>query len=226
VVTLRRVGQLVASCLVLSVGVVLLLRSALGSDGYSTLLSGLSRASGWSFALVSAVVGVLLIAMAWARGTRPGLGTLVQPLVVGPTVSVGLALVDESSSLAVRVLLMLLALPVLALGVAGYLNTATGAGPTEVAALTFDPPVPFRWGYNALQATCALVGWLYGADIGVGTVLVVVALGPGIAALQARLPRWEVPATVGDPRRTPRGPGSLRFRGNAGVDRQKGEQPG
>lgn len=194
--TLRQVGQLVGSCLVLSVGVVLLLRSALGSDGYSTLLSGLSRVSGLSFALVSVAVGVPLIAMAWARGTRPGLGTVVQPLVVGPAVSVGLALVAEPESLAVRVLLLIAALPVLAVGVAGYLNTETGAGPTEVAALTFDPPVPFRWGYNLLQATCGLVGWLCGADIGVGTVLVVVALGPGIYALRARLPRWEVASTV------------------------------
>lgn len=195
-VTLRRVTQLVGSCLVLAVGVVLLLRSALGSDGYSTLLSGLSRASGLSFALVSAAVGLPLIAMAWARGTRPGLGTVVQPLLVGSAVSVGLALVDEPSSLVVRVLLLVVALPVLAAGVAGYLDTETGAGPTEVAALTFDPPVPFRWGYNALQGTCGLVGWLLGADIGVGTVLVVVALGPGIDALRTRLPRWEVPSAA------------------------------
>lgn len=174
----------------------LLLRSALGSDAYSTLLNGLSRASGLSFALISAGVGLPLIAMAWARGRRPGLGTVVQPLVVGPAVSVGLAMVDEPTSLLARALLLIVALPVLAFGVAGYLNTETGAGPTEVAALTFDPPVPFRWGYDLLQATCGLVGWRCGADIGVGTVLVVLTLGPGIDALRPRLPRWGVPSTV------------------------------
>ncbi len=96
-------------------------------------------------------------------------------MVVGLTVSGGLALTAEPASLLVRWLLLALALPVLAVGVAGYLNTATGAGPAEAA---------------------VLVGWLWGADVGPGTVLVVVALGPAVSALRARLPRWETPATL------------------------------
>ena len=191
-----RVGQLFASCLVLALGVVLLLRAAAGSDGYSTFVTGLSRSTGWDFAVGNTLVAVVLVGLAWARGTRPGPGTLVQPLVVGTAVSAGLAVSEEPGSLAVRALLLVLALPVLAVGVAGYLNTASGAGPAEAAALSFDPPVPFRWGYNLLQGTGALVGWLWGADVGPGTVLVVVALGPAVSALRARLPRWETPATV------------------------------
>ena len=191
-----RWAQLLGSCGVLGLGVVLLLRSALGSDGYSTFVTGLSRTSGWDFAVANALVGVTLVGLAWWRGTRPGVGTVAQTAVVGLTVSGGLALTEEPSSLLVRSGLLLLALPVLAVGVAGYLNTATGAGPAEAAALAVDPPVPFRWGYNLLQGTGALVGWLWGADVGPGTVLVVVALGPAVSALRARLPRWEVPATV------------------------------
>lgn len=195
-VTGVRWAQLVGSCLVLAAGVVLLLRSALGSDGYSTFLNGVSLGLDLPFVLVSAVVGAALIAVAWARGLRPGVGTVAQTVVVGLGVSAGLAVTSEPGSLAVRVLLLVLALPVLALGVAGYLNTACGAGPTEGAALAFDPPVPFAWGYNALQATSALVGWLGGADVGVGTLLVVVALGPLVEAARARLPRWEQPAAT------------------------------
>jgi uncharacterized membrane protein YczE len=191
-----RWAQLVGSCAVLGLGVVLLLRSALGSDGYSTFVTGLSRATGWDFAVANALVGVALVGLAWARGTRPGVGTVAQTVVVGVTVSAGLAVTAEPSSLPVRTLLLVLALPVLGLGVAGYLNTTSGAGPAEAAALAVDPPVPFRWGYNLLQGTGALVGWLWGADVGPGTVLVVVVLGPAVSALRARLPRWETPATV------------------------------
>ena len=191
-----RAAQLVGSCVVLGIGVVLLLRSALGSDGYSTFVTGLSRSQGWDFAVANTLVGVTLVALAWWRGTRPGLGTVAQTVVVGATVSTGLAVTAEPGSLLVRALLLGLALPVLALGVAGYLNTDSGAGPAEAAALAVDPPVPFRWGYNLLQGTGALVGWLWGADVGPGTVLVVVVLGPAVAALRARLPRWETPATL------------------------------
>jgi len=191
-----RAAQLVGSCVVLGCGVVLLLRSALGSDGYSTFVTGLSRSQGWDFAVANTLVGVVLVALAWWRGTRPGLGTVAQTVVVGVTVSAGLAVTAEPGSLLVRALLLGLALPVLAVGVAGYLNTGSGAGPAEAAALAVEPRVPFRWGYNLLQGTGALVGWLWGADVGPGTVLVVVVLGPAVAALRARLPRWETPATL------------------------------
>ena len=38
------------------------------------------------------------------------------------------------------------AFPVLAVGIAMYLGSTTGAGPAEAAALAWDPPVAFRWG--------------------------------------------------------------------------------
>ena len=142
--------QLVASSVVLGVGVVLVLRSTLGADGYSMCVSGLSRATGLPFAVANAAVGLVLVAVAAARGVRPGPGTLVQPLVVGLIVQAGLAVVGvPPRRWRQAALLAVASLPVLALGVAGYLGTRTGAGPPEAATLAFDPPVPFRVGYGA-----------------------------------------------------------------------------
>lgn len=182
-----RVVQLVVSCVVLGAGVTLLLRAALGSDGYSTLVNGLALATGVPFVVVNTVVGVLLVAMAWARGTRPGIGTVVQPLVVGFAVSAGLALVAEPAALGARVAMLVAAFALLTVGVAGYLGSATGAGPAEAAALAWDPPLPFRWSYSVVQGGGALVGWLLGADVGPGTIAVIVALGPAVDLLLRRV---------------------------------------
>ena len=96
----RRLVQLVLSCAVLGVGVAVLLDAALGSDGYSTLISGLTKTSGLPFVLVNLGVGILLIALAWSRGTRPGVGTLVQTDVVGGTVSAVSPLLPTPDALA------------------------------------------------------------------------------------------------------------------------------
>ncbi|MEP6665881.1 MAG: hypothetical protein ABJA81_05485 [Nocardioidaceae bacterium] len=190
-----RLVQLVASCVVLGVGVALLLLASLGSDGYSTLINGLSISLDVSFLFVNSVVGVLLIGLAWMRGLRPGAGTIVQPVVVGVTVSVLLAAVEDPDHLGFRAVLLVVAFPVLACGVAGYLGTGTGAGPTEAAVLAFDPPLPFRWGYSVLQGGGALVGWLCGAAIGPGTLLVIFLLGPLVDLLSARVPAFNIHAT-------------------------------
>ena len=47
----------------------------------------------------------------------------------------------------------------------------------EAAALAWDPPVPFKWTYSLVQGGGALVGWLLGATLGIGTIAVIVVLG-------------------------------------------------
>lgn len=118
-----RVGQLVVSCVVLGIGVAVLLRAALGSDGYSTLVNGLSLSLDVPFLAVNCVLGVVLVAMAWWRGLIPGIGTVVQPVVVGATVTVTMDLVTAPHALAARIGLLVAAFAVLAFGVAGYLGS-------------------------------------------------------------------------------------------------------
>lgn len=184
--------RLVVSCVILGIGVAMLLIASLGSDGYSTMINGFSIALDVKFWVVNLVVGVLLVAMAWARGLTPGLGTITQPLVVGFVVSGLLDAFAEPDELWLRVALLVLSFPVLAIGVAGYLAVDAGAGPTEAAALAFDPPVPFRWSYSVVQGGGALAGWLCGAAIGPGTVLVIVLLGPLVDLLSSRFPALSI----------------------------------
>jgi uncharacterized protein len=193
---MTRVAQLVVACVVLGIGVSMLLLAALGSDGYSTLVNGLSLSLDLSFVIVNCALGVVLVAMAWWRGLRPGVGTILQPVLVGAVVSIGLAAFEEPEPIVVRAALLLLAFPVLAVGVAGYLASGTGAGPTEASALAFDPPVPFRWSYSVVQCGGALIGWMLGAAIGPGTIVVILLLGPAVDLLSDHFRIFSLSAAI------------------------------
>jgi uncharacterized membrane protein YczE len=186
-----RLVKLVCGCVLLGVGVTLLLLAELGSDGFSTFVYGLAQSTGMPFVVANALVSAGFLAMAWARGVRPGVGTIVQIAIVGLVADVGLSTVPAPDELWARTLLGVLALPVLATGIAVYLGSHLGAGPMEAAALAWDPPLRFAWSYNAFQLLSALVGWLLGAPLGVGTAVVVVALGP-LVTLAGRLLRLDV----------------------------------
>ena len=78
-VTPAALVQLVGGCVVLGAGVSLLLAPQLGSDGFSSLVSGLAEAAGWSFMLANAVVsagvpgdGLAARRAARDRHRRPG----------------------------------------------------------------------------------------------------------------------------------------------------------
>lgn len=182
---------LVGGSATLGFGVALLLTADLGSDGYSTLVSGLARATGMPFVFANTIVSLAFVALAWMRGVRPGIGTLVQVVVVGVVVWLLLMALATPDPWLGRGLMLLAALPVIAVGIAAYLGSRTGAGPAEAAALAWDPPVPFRWSYGAVQGGGALVGWLLGAAAGIGTLAVILVLGPLVAAT-ARLLNLDV----------------------------------
>ncbi|WP_435771588.1 hypothetical protein [Nocardioides sp. SYSU DS0651] len=188
---LRRLALLFGGCVILGVGVGLLLRADLGSDGYSSLANGLSLALELEFWIANVAVGLGFLAVAASRRLWPGVGTLVQVVVVGATISVVLELVRTPDGWPARVALLVAAFPVLAVGIATYLGSRTGAGPAEAAALAWDPPVPFKWSYSVVQGGGAVVGWLLGATIGVGTIATIVLLGP-LVALAARLLHLDV----------------------------------
>jgi uncharacterized membrane protein YczE len=72
-----------------------------------------------------------------------------------------------------------------------YLGTRLGAGPAEGAAMAWDPPLPFKWSYSILQGSSAIAGWMFGASLGVGTVVVIALLGSGVD-LAARWMRVDI----------------------------------
>jgi uncharacterized membrane protein YczE len=186
--------------------VTLLLAPQLGSDGFSTLVSGLAEATGWSFLVANVVVSSCFLALAWLRGVRPGVGTVVQIGVVGITVTLLLPLLEPSATWQ-RGLMLTVAFPVLALGIALYLDSHLGAGPMEAAALALDPPLRFAAAYSAFQLLSAVVGWQLGGALGLGTIAVIVLLGPAVA-LVGRVLRLDLhqstpapPADAAAPRR-------------------------
>jgi uncharacterized membrane protein YczE len=186
-----RLLQLLGGCVVLGTGVALLLSADLGSDGFSTLVNGIALRTGMPFWLANLLVSTGFLLLAAVRRTYPGLGTVVQVLVVGGTVSVLLGVLATPQDPVAQAVMLALAMPVLAVGIAAYLGSHTGAGPAEALALAWDPPLPFRWSYSAVQLGGAVVGWLLGATIGPGTVLVVLVLGP-LVDLTSRLLRLDV----------------------------------
>jgi uncharacterized membrane protein YczE len=190
-VTLRRTVQLLLGCVVLGVGVALLLTPELGSDGFSSLVNGIRLATGIPFVLSNLLVSLGFVALAWVRGVRPGVGTLAQVAVVGTTVSLLLPVLEDPGGWWGRAAMLAVAVPVAAVGIALYLGSHLGAGPAEAAALAWDPPVPFSWSYGLVQGGGALVGWLLGAAIGPGTLVVILLLGP-VVTVAGRLLRLDL----------------------------------
>lgn len=158
-------------------------------DPYGVLLQGLSSLLGVSFGTVNVFLGVVLALVCWRPGgVRPGLGTLVQPVVVGVSVDVFLALLSTPLPLLLRALFALGGSLSLGVGAGLYLGAALGAGPFDSVPFVLQrlrPLVPLGRLYGLVLLVTLVLGVAAGGTFGVMTLLLVAGLGPLVARVRA-----------------------------------------
>lgn len=180
-----RVALLIAGSLTISVAVAIMLWSGFGPGPLDVFIVGLSESTGLplTFAVWSAFG--LLLALAMLLGRRPGVGTILTPIVVGPTVQfllASLSHVDAPGSIVGRAAVHLVAIGMAGFGAGALIVSGLGAGTGELLATaaadrTGRPERCLRLGF---ELGWLLVGVMLGGPIGAGTVLVALLIGPAV----------------------------------------------
>ncbi|MGD2100727.1 MAG: hypothetical protein PVG83_00680 [Acidimicrobiia bacterium] len=186
----RRIIQLVLGLVLFGVGIALMLQSGLGLPPWDVLHQGLTEQFGLSVGVWSIIVSFVVL-LAWMPlRERYGLGTVLNAIIIGVVIDVGVLVVPEPDSLWVEV--PMLAAGILLIGLASgmYIGANLGPGPrdglmTAIARRGLSIRST-RWG---LEITVLLSGILMGGTFGVGTVAFALLIGP---LVQFFLPRWSI----------------------------------
>jgi uncharacterized membrane protein YczE len=176
---LRRFAQLLAGLLLYGITASMLVLAGYGLDPWTVLHQGLSRTFGLGIGTWTIIVSIAVLAAWWPLRQRPGVGTLLNAVVVGVVIDVVLSLFSPPHAVPVR--LALLILSVLGTGIATGLYIGAGLGPGPRDGLTIGMASrghSIRVVRTAIEATALAVGWLLGGAVGFGTVLFAVTIGP------------------------------------------------
>lgn len=180
-----RIALLVAGAVTIGGAVALMLWNDFGPGPLDVFIGAIRSRTGLPLAAaVWATVGSL-IAIAWALGRRPGIGTLMGPLIIGPTMQFTLDALDRMGppdGLAAHVAVHLVAIGAVGVGAGALIASGLGAGTGELlAAAASDrsgrPESGVRLGF---EVTWVVLGVLLGGPIGLGTILVAVLIGPAV----------------------------------------------
>lgn len=193
----RRFSQLLVGLVLYGVTMALMVRSVLGLDPWDVLHQGVTRLLGhWmplSYGTVITAVSVLVL-LAWIPlRQRPGVGTIANAAIIGWTTDATLAVVPQSHSLSVRILLLVGAVLGNALAGALYIGAGLGPGPRDglMTGLVARGVGSVRIIRTAIELSVLAIGWLSGGLVGIGTVVYALAIGP---LLQILLPRLKLSA--------------------------------
>jgi len=179
----RRLAQLNLGLMVLGFGIATMLEAGIGLGPWTVFHQGLSLVSGLSFGRVMQGVGLLVLLVSWLlTGTRPGLGTALNMLLVGPWVDLfrSLPVVLHPASYPLGVAAFIAGLVLQGLGTGLYITARFGAGPRDGLVLGLARLLPYsvRATRTGLEVLVLVSGWLMGGQVGLGTVLFALGIGP------------------------------------------------
>ncbi|MFN8194661.1 MAG: hypothetical protein U0R80_10310 [Nocardioidaceae bacterium] len=188
----HRLGQLLVGLALYGVSMALMIRSTLGQLPWDVLHVGLALHLPLSVGQVVIVTSFLVLLLWVPLRQAPGIGTVLNALLIGVALDVTLALLAAPHALAWRVAAMLTGILLNGLATALYLGAQLGPGPRDglMTGWVRRTGLSVRLVRTTLEIAVVVLGWLLGGVVGVGTLLYALTIGP---LTQHLLPWFTVP---------------------------------
>lgn len=177
---LRPVPRLLIGLVLYGFADAMMIRAAIGVDPWTVFAQGLAHQTGLGIGLLTNAIGLLVLLLWIPLRQRPGLGTVLNVLVVGTMIDVGLHVLATSEEWWARGLLFAGGLLLLAVASGIYIGAHLGPGPRDGLMLGLHTRIglPIWVGRSGVELTVLILGWLLGGDVGLGTLLFAVLIGP------------------------------------------------
>ena len=187
----RRFTQLLAGLFLYGVSLGLMVRGRDGVAPWDVLHLGIAKHTGLDLGTVLVIIAFVVLLLWIPLREKPGIGTIANALLIGPSTDLTLALVHHPDNAVVRVLLMAGGVALCALATAMYIGAQFGRGPRDglMTGLVRHTGWSIRLVRTGLEVGVVVLGLLLGGPLGVGTVLFALTIGP---LTQLMLPAWVV----------------------------------
>lgn len=187
----RRLLHCVVGLVVCGLGITLLLNADLGAAPWDVLHQGISRHLGWSVGVVIMAVGALLLLLWIPLRERPGLGTVLNALLIGATVDVIEPRLVVPDHVAARLGAVVLGVVAFGVGSGIYIGAGLGPGPRDgLMTGLARRGISIRVARTAIEVAVVVGGLALGGRVGVGTAAFALGIGP---VVQWCLPRLTLP---------------------------------
>jgi len=193
----RRISQLLIGLFLYGIAIALMVRAGIGVSPWDVLTQGVSHQTGLAFGLVTNLIGVAVLLLWIPIRQRPGIGTVLNVLLIGPSAQLGLWLIPQQTAPLIQGLVYAAGLALLAVATGLYIGARLGPGPRDGLMTGLHKRTGWKiWIVRtAIEVTVLTIGWILGGQVGIGTVAFALLIGPMV---NVTLPWLQVPAPRGE----------------------------
>lgn len=166
--------------IILSLGVSMVIKGAVGTSAWDVLHIALFENFGLSIGTWNIITGLLVITFTSIMDKRlPKVGTWINMVLCGIFIDFFYWLLPGAPSVTIQIIYFLLGVLVLGFGCGMYIAPNLGAGPRDSLMML----IVERFGGSikvarmSIELAVALIGWFLGGPLGIGTVIIAVFSG-------------------------------------------------
>jgi uncharacterized membrane protein YczE len=188
----RRGVQLVVGLVAYGIAIALLVRGGIGVPPWDVFAQGITRQTGIPFGLVVSLVGALVLLLWIPLREKPGVGTVLNVLLIGPSAELGLWLVPQQTVPWQQGVVFAGGLALLAVATGLYIGARLGPGPRDglMTGLHRRTGWPIWIVRTGIEVTVLTIGFVLGGQLGIGTLAFALLIGPMV---NVTLPLLRVP---------------------------------
>lgn len=190
---IRKMVLMCSGIVIMAISTALFCESSLGTDPYTCLNLGISRITGVPFGITQLCVSgiFLLISVSFGKHLL-GIGSLLYTLSMGFLTDLFrfcISSVFSYSTLEDRAALLLFGILFLGIGASFFFTANCGVSSYDALGfiLTQKTHIGYRWCHISTDVICAVIGFLLGAPIGIGTLIAAIFMGPIVQFFNKRI---------------------------------------
>jgi uncharacterized protein len=181
--TPNQVVQCLAGLWLFGTGEALVVASKLGNSPWTVFAEGVSKHTPLSIG--GATLAISFFVLLWWIPLRelPGLGTVMNAVVIGLAIDATLALLPHLGALAVRWASLLGGIALVGFASGIYLTAALGPGPRDglMTGLHARFGFPLAGVRTAIELTAVSIGFVLGGRVGIGSLLFALLIGHAVS---------------------------------------------
>jgi len=173
--------KLVIGCIIGSFGMVIIMKSNIGSSPWLVFHQGLGMELGISIGTAMMLVNIILLIVGWRLGELFGSGTIINAIVFSFMMDfiINNNIIPIGVNLFSGIIMTLLGTVILSLGIYMYVHNGLGCGPRDalMVGLVKTTGKSVKMIRSTIEISVLIIGYFMGGIVGVGTIIYAIIIG-------------------------------------------------
>jgi uncharacterized membrane protein YczE len=182
--TPAQLARLLPGLWIFGTGEACLVHARLGNSPWTVLAEGVSKHTPLAIGGATIVISFLVILLWIPLRQRPGLGSVLNAILIGFAIDVMLPLLPGPGGIVTRLAFVAVGIAFVGIGSGLYLTAHLGPGPRDglMTGLHFRTGRSLQLLRTVIEGSALLVGFALGGRVGVGTLAFALLVGPAVQA--------------------------------------------